>query len=423
MATMAENVIAAGAKTRPPMLEKGMHDSWKTRIWLYIEGKENGEMLIDSIVNGPYQLKKEITIPGVNGVADEKSTVQDGRVTIQNIQGPQYQGYGVNSGKSPAIGTRVTNTLHTTSNFKADHVDAYDSDCDDEATACAIFMASLSPTGSINGDTGGPSYDSELLSELEYNDHVVFNDNPCDELTSNSNVISYVDYMVTIENDAAQYVPPPEQGKNAMILSVIEHMKGQVEQCNTESSLKQDKYIEEIVDLEKAKKKLENVVYKVGQTTQTMHMLTKPQIFYDNTHKTAWGYQNSLYLTQAQQKQLVLYNAKVLIEKHDPIYVHDSEDTLITAKESRLKIQEKHNDIPVDYSKLNKLYEYFVPQKQLSAEQVYWAPVSKPLPSVSIEKPTPTQVFPKKLSTTSMVKENLQKAKDQLDQFDACITK
>ncbi|GJQ90378.1 integrase, catalytic region, zinc finger, CCHC-type containing protein [Tanacetum coccineum] len=32
----------------------------------------------------------------------------------------------------------------------ADHVDAYDSDCDDEATANAIFKANLSPVGSIN---------------------------------------------------------------------------------------------------------------------------------------------------------------------------------------------------------------------------------------------------------------------------------
>ncbi|GJW62064.1 hypothetical protein Tco_0111399 [Tanacetum coccineum] len=97
-----------------------------------------------------------------------------------------------------------------------------------------------------------PSYDSELLSEVphydtyhedailndvvqesEYNDHVIFKDNSCDELTSKSNVISYVDYMVIIKNDTAQYVPPPEQDKNAMILSVIEQMKGQVEQCKT----------------------------------------------------------------------------------------------------------------------------------------------------------------------------------------------
>ncbi|GJZ09466.1 hypothetical protein Tco_0543749 [Tanacetum coccineum] len=54
------------------MLEKGMYDSWKTRLWLYIKGKENVEMLIDSIVNGPFKLKEEITFSGVNGDADEK---------------------------------------------------------------------------------------------------------------------------------------------------------------------------------------------------------------------------------------------------------------------------------------------------------------------------------------------------------------
>nr|GEW18900.1 hypothetical protein [Tanacetum cinerariifolium] len=54
------------------MLEKGMYDSWKTRIWIYIKGKENGEMLIDSIINRSFQLKKEITIPSVTGDADEK---------------------------------------------------------------------------------------------------------------------------------------------------------------------------------------------------------------------------------------------------------------------------------------------------------------------------------------------------------------
>ncbi|GJS63423.1 hypothetical protein Tco_0677987 [Tanacetum coccineum] len=57
--------------------------------------------------------------------------------------------------------------LHTTSKFKEDHVDAYNSDYNDEATACAIFMASLSPTGSINGDTVSPTYDSDILSEIQ----------------------------------------------------------------------------------------------------------------------------------------------------------------------------------------------------------------------------------------------------------------
>nr|GEX59224.1 hypothetical protein [Tanacetum cinerariifolium] len=103
--------------------------------------------------------------------------------------------------------------------FLADRLEEMD-DCDD------LY---LSPARSINGDTAGLSYDSELLSELphydtyhedailndvveemDYNDHVVFNDNSCDELMNNSNIISYNDYMVTIENVAAQYVLPPE---------------------------------------------------------------------------------------------------------------------------------------------------------------------------------------------------------------------
>ncbi|GJT70841.1 hypothetical protein Tco_1030127 [Tanacetum coccineum] len=56
--------------------------------------------------------------------------------------------------------------LQATSNFKADHVDGYDSNCDDEATTNAIFMANLSPVGSINDDTVKPRYDSDILSEF-----------------------------------------------------------------------------------------------------------------------------------------------------------------------------------------------------------------------------------------------------------------
>ncbi|GJX76421.1 hypothetical protein Tco_0323232 [Tanacetum coccineum] len=53
MATMAENAIAAG--------------------------KENGEMLLDSITKGPFQLKEEIIVPSVDGTTEEKraQTVED----------------------------------------------------------------------------------------------------------------------------------------------------------------------------------------------------------------------------------------------------------------------------------------------------------------------------------------------------------
>nr|GEW13287.1 ribonuclease H-like domain-containing protein [Tanacetum cinerariifolium] len=225
-----KNVIDAGAKNRPSMLEKGMYDSWKSRIQIYIKGKENGDMLIDSIENGPFQLKKEITILLLTQDFHQKNnqlrtssnprtqaTIQDGRVTIQNVQGRQSQGYAVNMGKSQAMGTRVMNTVRdeTTNQPRLircynckDHVDAYDLDCDVKATTCTIFMASLSPAGSINGDTVGLVYDLDILFEVphydtyhkndvlnsvvqetEYTKHLVSNNDSYDELPSDSNVI------------------------------------------------------------------------------------------------------------------------------------------------------------------------------------------------------------------------------------------
>nr|GEV70701.1 hypothetical protein [Tanacetum cinerariifolium] len=55
------------------MLEKGMYDSWKTPdyvIYLTIQGKENGEMLRDSVLNGPYKFKSEVTAKDTDGVTD-----------------------------------------------------------------------------------------------------------------------------------------------------------------------------------------------------------------------------------------------------------------------------------------------------------------------------------------------------------------
>ncbi|GKB72471.1 hypothetical protein Tco_0933883, partial [Tanacetum coccineum] len=439
MTTMAENVIAVGSKTLPPMLEKGMYDSWKTWIMLYIRGKENGEMLRDSIENGPYkfndikavnilllglpiviytlinhyQTAKEIwdrikelmegiemtkqeresmlyeefdkftSEPGesihsyylrfsklinamnmismtmthmqintkfVNHLQPEwsssvyrskflptnnqlrtssnprtQATIQNGQVMVQNVQGRQSQGYAGNVGNNHASGVRVINVvgniganqprvircynykgeghmakqcttrkkvkdsewfkdkmlfaqaqeaevvlyeekedfladsleeidnyedlqLQATTNFKADHVDAYDSDCDDEATANAIFMANLSPVGSLNDDTIAPRYDSDTLSEVPhydtYHDSDMLNSNiqelgyienivseSYDELKGNNDVISYTDYMLTIGDDADNYVPPPIQ-KNDTMLSIIEQMKSQVGKCN-----------------------------------------------------------------------------------------------------------------------------------------------------------------------------------------------
>ncbi|GJT18799.1 hypothetical protein Tco_0877505 [Tanacetum coccineum] len=103
----------------------------------------------------------------------------------------------------------------------------------------------------------------------------------------------------------------------------------------------------------------------------------------------ALGYQNPFYLKQAQRKQQSLYNGKVLLEKHDPPVVHDSEETLQLAQESRQKMKQLNKEIkPANYTKINHLSGIFVSQTAKSQEEVYVVNTSKTATvSKSISKP------------------------------------
>nr|GEY66740.1 hypothetical protein [Tanacetum cinerariifolium] len=96
-----------------------------------------------------------------------------------------------------------------------------------------------------------------------------------------------------------------------------------------ESKVKESKYVDKEIDLEKKIKELDNFVYKVGQSAQTVHMLTKPQVFYDDTHKQVLGYQNPFYLKKTQWIKPTLYDGSVISSQHVVIHVIDDEKTLI----------------------------------------------------------------------------------------------
>ncbi|GJZ31665.1 hypothetical protein Tco_0576712 [Tanacetum coccineum] len=53
--SLAENVIVAGADNRPLMLDKTQYSSWASHMLLYIKGKENGKLLVDSVLNGLFE--------------------------------------------------------------------------------------------------------------------------------------------------------------------------------------------------------------------------------------------------------------------------------------------------------------------------------------------------------------------------------
>nr|GFC25426.1 hypothetical protein [Tanacetum cinerariifolium] len=186
--------------------------------------------------------------------------------------------------------------------------------------------------------------------------------------------------------------------------------------------------------LEKEVKELNNIVFKRNQSEQIVHMLTKPQFFYDHSTRQALGFQNPCYLKKAQQLEPKLYDGSV-IQKTDAIVIRDFEETLMLEDESRSKMLQKQkypmmsekkvNIKPVDYAALNQLLQdfktRFVPQTELSAEQAFWSQNSSNFEQPNISTSTTIVEVPKELSKVNMVNSSLKKLKFHLASFDMVV--
>ncbi|GKA12974.1 hypothetical protein Tco_0692520 [Tanacetum coccineum] len=193
-----------------------------------------------------------------------------------------------------------------------------------------------------------------------------------------------------------------------------------------EAKEKEARNIDREIVLEKKVKELDNIVHKMGQSAQTVHMLTKLQVFFDNNTNQALGFQNPLYLKKAQQIRPMLYDGTVIAKGTNVISIPDSEKTLILAEESRSKMILKQSDPevekckikPVDYVVLNQLSihfgKHFVPQTELSTEKVF---LSKNSPSYAESSTSSTSIkteVPKEIPKVSLVNTSLKKLKYHL---------
>ncbi|GJR48725.1 hypothetical protein Tco_1316828 [Tanacetum coccineum] len=172
-----------------------------------------------------------------------QATVQDGRVVVQNVHGRQNRGQGNNAQGAGAAGyggsqNRVGNAnpgqarqikcyncngrqvnavdkdvdeppvqdlaLNVDNVFQADDCDDFDSDVDEAPTAQTMFMANLSSTDPVY-DEAGPSYDSDVVSEVHDNDHyqdAIFENHEVhemhDDVQPNYVVNSHADYTSVV---------------------------------------------------------------------------------------------------------------------------------------------------------------------------------------------------------------------------------
>ncbi|GJT78624.1 retrovirus-related pol polyprotein from transposon TNT 1-94 [Tanacetum coccineum] len=178
-----------------------------------------------------------------------------------------------------------------------------------------------------------------------------------------------------------------------------------------ESKEKENKYMENEIDLEKKIKELDNIVYKVGQSAQTVHI-------------------------KAQRIKPTLYDGAIISKTHVAMPVIDDEETLILEEESRSKMFEKAKDHeviakkishkPINYEKLNSLIEYFEtcfsPQQELSAKQAFWFHTFNPTIEPSYSPPVIVDV-PSELPKVSLVNASFKKLKFHFTQFDSVVKK
>ncbi|GJU72590.1 retrovirus-related pol polyprotein from transposon TNT 1-94 [Tanacetum coccineum] len=229
-----------------------------------------------------------------------------------------------------------------------------------------------------------------------------------------------------------------------LLSSTVGHYKSKTEEVTIlkkDFKQKEDKFLEEFLDIKRLKEKVEDRLYKQDQSVQTVHMLCKPKSFYDEKNKVAIGYKNPLYLTRAKQAQSALYNGHVLVTtNHTPTVVHDSEDTReiaeITRKRMLLKMQSPlcvENKVKI--APPNYLKENFAPQRDLTPEQIFWskeineikkAETSglRPLSALTVYPPnTPVKLVPRVLPTKSQVKINLYTLTQLFTEFDKTYKK
>ncbi|GKB85491.1 hypothetical protein Tco_0957763 [Tanacetum coccineum] len=130
-----------------------------------------------------------------------------------------------------------------------------------------------------------------------------------------------------------------------------------------ESKEKESKYMDKEIDLEKKIKELDNIVYKVGPSVQTVHI--------------------------------------VISSQHVVIPVIDDEETFI----------------------LEEFFgKHFVPQQELSAEQAFWLQTSHPNIDQSATSPVKIEA-PRELPKVSLVNTSLKKLKHHFGKFDTVVKK
>ncbi|GKA88818.1 hypothetical protein Tco_0810630 [Tanacetum coccineum] len=123
-----------------------------------------------------------------------------------------------------------------------------------------------------------------------------------------------------------------------------------------------DKELENIIALENKIKVLDDIVYKTGQSVQTMNMLNR-------NCKTSFV--KPEFLKKAQRSNPRMYDIGCYNDNLALMLAPEFDETIRLAQESRSKLSDLIR--PFYYKNLNNLYDLFVPQREKLPEQRYYS--------------------------------------------------
>nr|GEY31055.1 reverse transcriptase domain-containing protein [Tanacetum cinerariifolium] len=285
--------------------------------------------------------------------------------------------------------------ITTTNIFEVNHEDAYDSDVDEGPHAAATFMANLSSTSGTNGAT------TSHANEVHTDDNQIF-DNVNHLLAHEMHQEEHLDYDV-------------ESDINDNTISYHQYqLDNEVQDVPTEVSFVSSGEISMITILDDLRNQLDGHL-KVNQEHSMVIDSLRAEI------ARSLGSTNLWYVKQAKIAQPTLYDGHALLKPtNTPVRVHDSEESLVQAEVSRTKMSNIPRTIkPINYAEINALYSHFVPQKELSQEQIYWLHAEelatqksnppKPVTSFVHTRPTPSKLTALTAENAKLKSESLSK--------------
>nr|GEV15496.1 hypothetical protein [Tanacetum cinerariifolium] len=341
--TLVEYMILSGADNRPPMLDKDLYDSWKSRMELYMQNIEHRRMILESVENGP------LIWPTI----EENGLLQGSLQPIINLELPRTQ----------EIKPLFKMAESQCNNFKEDK--------DKVVLVMGIRVMLLALRETMQAEKQG------LLNVPTIKVKDIWLGN-----------------ALSLNNQVMQHDLEVPDGQAIQII-ILNNTAFQIEDLDT--------YDFNCDDISNAQAVLmANIsIYGSDDISEVHHSET-----YLNDMENQ-SYQNPFHLRKAQRIKPTLYDGIIMSDKHVAMTVIDDEETLILEEKSRSKMSKKVKDLEIidkkishkhiDYEKLNRLSKdfgkCFTPQQKIDAEQAFWLRISNPTskPSdaspVTIEEP------------------------------------